>query len=83
MSDVCVEEKGGGGGTESEREDKTHGYTQTVAWKPIVKAPWKMNSIAAAAAPAACLDGVENWTWRTRPAWAAITAAMREIIERN
>ena len=27
------------------------GYTHTVAWKPIVKAPWKMKSIAAAAMP--------------------------------
>jgi len=27
--------------------------THTVAWKPIVKAPWKMKSIAAAPMPAA------------------------------
>jgi len=28
------------------------GYTHTVAWKPIVKAPWKMKSMAAAPMPA-------------------------------
>jgi len=32
--------------------------TQTVAWKPIVKAPWKIKSIAAAPMPAASVGSV-------------------------
>ncbi len=41
------------------------------------------DNMAAAALPAECLEGVLYWTFRTRPAWTAMTAAMRDIIERN
>ena len=39
------------------------GYTHTVAWKPMVKAPSKMNSMAAAPMPAAVAIEVLFWTW--------------------
>ena len=39
------------------------GYTQTVAWKPMVKAPSKMKSMAAAASPDLCAELVLFCTW--------------------
>lgn len=39
------------------------GYTQTVAWKPIVKAPWKMNNMAAAPIPAVSAARVSMRAW--------------------
>lgn len=61
----------------------TYGYTQTVAWKPMVKAPWNTKSIAAAAMPAPVADAVRFSTWYIRAACTAMTAAIRLIMERN
>jgi hypothetical protein len=49
----------------------------------MVKAPWKMKSIAAAARPEGMAIEVAFSTFQIRPVWTTITAAMREIMERN
>ena len=61
----------------------SEGYTQTVAWKPMVKAPWKMKSMVAAPIPAMCAMEVLCCTWKMSAAWTAMTAAMTLIIERR
>jgi hypothetical protein len=62
-------------------KQNTHGYTQTVAWKPMVNAPWKMKSIAAAAIPAPAAEAVWYCTWYMSAACTAITAAMTLIMD--
>lgn len=50
---------------------------------PMVKAPWKMNSIAAAPAPQAAAMAVSFSTFQIRPVWTTITAAISEIMDKN